>query len=242
VVVKAVIFDLFGTLIDNFDKVGYRDNLQQMARIMQVDEKKFIELWQGIYEQRVLGFYRSPEESIEIICKRLKVNPTPNQVKEASRIRWEFVKQALVPRPGTINTLKRLKESGLKIALLSDCSTEIPEIWPDTAFRDLFDTTTFSCNEAAKKPMPKIYILTADRLQEDVEECMFVGDGGSLELTGAARIGMLPIRIRTQQESTGTAWQIDPDPWIGTTISTVKELIPILKHQQNVAKEHFLNC
>jgi len=239
---QAVIFDLYGTLVDNFNKQEYEHNLRKMAKIMRISEEGLIQHWTRIYEQRVLGFYRSPEECIEIICKYLEATPTTSQIEEASRIRRNFVYQSLTPRPDTIYTINRLKSLGLKIGLLSDCSTEIPELWPRTEFYNLFDTTTFSCNEAAKKPMPKIYILTADRLQVAVENCTFVGDGGSLELTGAARIGMQPIRIRTAQELNGAAIQVDPDPWVGTTISKLSELIPLFDQKKPAWASRFSFC
>lgn len=224
---KAVIFDLFGTLVNNFSRTKYVENLNQMAQIMELDPVKFREQWIAIYDQRVMGFCRSPEECIDLICRFLKFAPTPEQISRASKIRLEFVKRVLVPREDTIRTLKELKSYGLNIGLLSDCSTEVPFLWPETEFAQLFDTTIFSCNESAKKPMPKIYISAAERLHTEVTDCVFVGDGGSLELTGAQRIGMQPIRISAPQDAHPDAMQMEPDPWIGTTIHSLSELLPL---------------
>ena len=76
--------------------------------------------------------------------------------------------------------------------------------------------------------MPQIYFNTAVRLNVDVTECLFVGDGGSLELSGAQRVGMQPIRIQTENEISGRAIQLDPDPCVGTTISRLSEIIGIV--------------
>lgn len=224
--IKAVIFDLFGTLIDTFSNAGYRENLEQMAKILGADVEKYTRRWNDIYEQRVLGYCHCPDECNEQICRFLKIKPDPEQFAQANKLRINFVRDTIVPRPGVIRTLNQIKAQGYKIGLLSDCTSEIPDVWRETEFESVFDTTTFSSNEAAKKPMPRIYILTAERLDVDVTDCLYVGDGGSLELTGAERIGMHPIRIRPDDE--GDVFRPEADPWEGTTIREIPELLQIL--------------
>ena len=68
----------------------------------------------------------------------------------------KYIRQALRPRPDAITTLRQLKEQGYKIGLLSNCSIEIPILWPETAFADLIDTADFLCRERLKKPDPHI--------------------------------------------------------------------------------------
>jgi len=229
--IKAVIFDLFGTLIENFSRSAYHQNLAEMAQILKLDSQKFIEKWSKIYPQRVLGFCHSPDGCIDLIASEMGLIIQSSQKLAASQLRYAFVKQMLNPSLETMDALKELKSRGLKIGLLSDCSSEIPELWPETAFVSLFDTTTFSCVENIRKPMPQIYMLTADRLEVEPMECIFVGDGGSLELTGAARIGMHPIRIQIKH-STPDAICIDPDPWVGTTIHSPKEVMQIIDQKE----------
>ncbi|MBN1350002.1 HAD hydrolase-like protein [candidate division KSB1 bacterium] len=222
--IKAMIFDLYGTLVDNFSREAYRENLAQMARLLQIPSEGFQKRWREIYVQRVLGFCKSPEDCIASACNAYNVKPGIDQIKQAEMLRWEFVRNSLKPREDTLSTLAALKASGLKIALLSDCSTEIPRLWEESAFAGVFDATTFSCTEFVKKPEPKIYFLTAEKLGVDPGECIFVGDGGSFELTGAARVGMHPIRIRDPRETEDSV-RIDEDPWNGTTISTLSEIL-----------------
>ena len=47
-----------------------------------------------------------------------------------------------------------------------------------------------------KKPDSCIYREAAKRLCVDPEECIFVGDGGSNELTGAREAGMKAIQAK----------------------------------------------
>lgn len=226
--IKAVIFDLFGTLVENFSRSAYDRNLNEMAQVLNLEPGRFIERWSHIYPQRVLGFCHSPDGCINYIADELGQIIQPAQKLAACQLRYDFVKKSLNPSSGTIEALQTLNNRGLKLGLLSDCSSEIPELWPETPFVSLFDTTTFSCVETVRKPMPQIYMLTAQKLGVEPMECIFVGDGGSLELTGADRIGMHPIRIQIKH-STSDAFCIDPDPWIGTTIRSPKEVIQIIE-------------
>ncbi|MCI0512314.1 HAD family hydrolase [candidate division KSB1 bacterium] len=227
--IQAVIFDLFGTLINSFSKAGYHENLVQMARILQLDPPAFCARWYELYEERVLGIYQSPTGVIEKICEQLRHIPPPTKIGPASQLRYNFVREALVPRPDTVPTLHYLRRRGLKLALLSDCSSEIPELWPETAFATIFDVTVFSGVVRLKKPMPEIYALTTLQLGVQAMDCIFVGDGGSNELTGAAQAGMHPVRIRVPQAATSDALQIEPDPWPGLVIPALHQVIPFVE-------------
>lgn len=222
--IRAMIFDLYGTLVENFSKSGYRDNLTQMAKILSISPEDFRKRWRDMYVQRVLGFYQSPEDCISSALKHFGISATDSQIRQAGKLRWDFVRASLQPRKDAITTLRAIKAAGLKIALLSDCSTEIPRLWNETEFAGIFDVTTFSSTEFVKKPDPKIYFRTAENLGVEPNECIYVGDGGSFELTGAQRVGMHPIRIKVPYE-TEDSMRLDEDPWTGTTILYLGELI-----------------
>jgi len=222
--IRAMIFDLYGTLVDNFSKSAYENNLTRMAEVLGIPPNEFRKRWRDIYLQRVLGFCQSPEDCIVSTCKYFGVSVETSQIEQAGQLRWDFVRASLQPRKDAIATLQTIKSTALKIALLSDCSTEIPRLWNETAFAGIFDVTTFSCIEFVKKPEPKIYFRTAENLGVEPNECIYVGDGGSFELTGAQRVGMHPIRIRAPYESEDSM-RVDEDPWTGTTISYLRELV-----------------
>ena len=73
----------------------------------------------------------------------------------------KYIRQALRPRPDADTTLRQLKEQSYQIGLLSNCSIEIPILWPETAFADLFESHVFSSRERLKKPDPRIFISHA---------------------------------------------------------------------------------
>src|SRR4030042_3605401 len=192
---KAVIFDLVGTLVKNYTVRQHEWTLWQMAEILSAPRDEFIQLWYGTFTMRCLGELKTPEENVEYVCRELGVNISGSQVYEAALIRYTLTRDTMVPLPESIDMLSDLKEQGIKIGLVSDCSSEVPNIWPHTPFCSLFDITVFSCTEGVKKPDPRIYNLAADRLGVEPEDCLYIGDGSSNELTGAGAVGMPPVLI-----------------------------------------------
>ena len=112
----------------------------------------------------------------------------------------KYIRQALRPRPDAISTVSELKNKGYKIGLLSNCSIEIPILWQETAFADLFDTTIFSSRERLKKPDARIYDLACERLDAMPASCLYIADGEDHELKAAASVGLHPVLIRTSSQ------------------------------------------
>ncbi len=132
------------------------------------------------------------------------------------------------PRPGALDVLARLRSEGYQTGLVSDCSGEVPAVWGGTPFAPLFDATVFSCVAGIKKPDPRIYRMALSRLSVTARECLYIGDGNSRELTGALEVGMHPVLIRDPAES-ADAHFIDREEWHGETISSLMEVLDLVK-------------
>jgi putative hydrolase of the HAD superfamily len=154
-----------------------------------------------------------------------------DRVEKAALIRYSLTKDTLIPLPGAIEMLDSLKEQGMKTGLVSDCSSEVPNIWTNTPFGHLFDITIFSCTEGVKKPDPQIYTLAAEKLGVDPEDCLYIGDGSSNELTGAAAVGMHLVLIIDPEEDQAGTHRVDFEggDWIGPVISSLKEVLYIVQ-------------
>ena len=61
---RAVIFDLFGTLIANYDRNHYLDVIDNMATAAGADPAEFRTLWREHYVDRLTGVH--PTESANI--------------------------------------------------------------------------------------------------------------------------------------------------------------------------------
>jgi putative hydrolase of the HAD superfamily len=228
---KAVIFDLFGTLVDIFSRVEYYSVLREMMTILKAPHDDFMRLWHATGDRRVTGAFRTLEENLTYICRELNVPVIRSQINLAKQIRLNFVSLVLAPREGVIEVLSLLKSDGYKIGLVSNCSAEPPVIWPYTPFAPFFDATVFSSVAGIQKPDPRIYNMAAEQLKVKPESCLYIGDGESHELTGAAEVGMHPVLIRAPSEDSDTVIRANPeiDDFPCPRISSLREVLDLVK-------------
>ena len=125
--------------------------------------------------------------------------------------------------------MEALRERGYRLALISDCSLEVPMLWEETAFAGLIDAPVFSCVVGIKKPDPQIYHLACEKLGVGARDCLYVGDGSSDELAGASKVGMRPVLIRTPYEEDSGKYRIRAQDWSGTRISKLSEVLSLLE-------------
>lgn len=225
---RAVIFDLFGTLSYNFDAEGYGNALVKMAEALSLMPEAFREKWFSTSKERNSGERQNTESDIHIICREFGVSPDKEQVLQAVKARLDYIRLVMTPQPQAGETLTALKEMGFSTGLISDCTHEIPTVWPETIFAPLIDEAIFSCDVGLRKPDPRIYRLATDRLGVDPEDCMFIGDGGSQELSGALEVGMHPVLIRVDADS-DEAHLSRREEWEGTTIASLAEVLDMVR-------------
>jgi putative hydrolase of the HAD superfamily len=143
----------------------------------------------------------------------------PEVLEEIVALRRPVTLQGLVPVPGAAETIGELRRRGLRIGLITVCSEDVPEAWPETAFHGLFDSEVFSCSVGLRKPDSRIYRLALDELGVAPEEALFVGDGANDELAGAERVGMTAVGLERVGEDL---------EWDGLRIRALPELLDLL--------------
>ncbi len=222
-ILRAVIFDLYGTLVDDGDVPGLRRRvcIVAIAEALGVRADEFERLWDAHLDARMNGFHPTFEQLVTSLCGELGIAPSPSQVAEARRLRMEQIRGLLAPKVGCVEALGMIRGMGYKLGLISDCSWETVSLWPETPFLPLFDVTVFSCVIGLMKPDPQVYTLACRTLEVAPERCLYVGNGGSDELAGAERIGMKVLRIQAPYE-------VPPDharPWVGPKVSTLCQVI-----------------
>jgi putative hydrolase of the HAD superfamily len=231
----AVIFDLFGTLIDFLPNEEYRKSDEQIALALSAPVANFRRLWLGTLHDRNAGNQPTMNEEVLHVCRRLGLCPDAEALAEANERRLDIMRLNLKPKMGAIETLSGLRALGCKTCLLSDCPMEIPALWPETPFADLMDAAVFSCDERITKPNPDLYEAACSRLGVIASRCLYVGDGGSFELTGAAEFGMNPILIRTAYGPEFVRYQPEADVWTGPAISDLTEILGLVNTDSAVS-------
>ena len=199
---SAVIFDLFGTIIRDINGPPYDRVVQQMASVLSVAYADFSRLWFATVNERNVGHFLTNTDNVKHICQQLGVSVSEEQLSSAAEMRYNLAKQSMMaPRAGSLDALFKLREKNYKIGLISDYSPSEPKVWADTPFEPLFDVTVFSCLVNMKKPDPEIYKLAANQLNVKCTDCLYVGNGGSNELSGAFATGMYPVLILPEQNA-----------------------------------------
>ena len=226
----AVIFDLFGTLVDDFGSSAGQMN-QELAAALGVPYEPFMQLWSQTLQMRAIGAFQTVEASIEHVCLAMEMQVGAEQIKKAVEIRLQYIRQALKPRPNAEATLAQLKHQGHKLGLLSNCSIEIPILWRETAFANLIDTPIFSSRARLQKPDPRIYQLACERLDVMPDSCLYIADGEDYELAAAAKVGLHPVLIRTPSQKNDGRLHQEAREWQGTMIASLPDVLQLVKHE-----------
>lgn len=226
---RAVIFDLFGTLVNDFTSSA-RQVPAEMAAALGVPYDTFMPVWNETLEMRIIGAFDSVAANIEYVLNAIGAHARVEQTTNAVEIRMNYIRQALQPRPGAIETLRRLKSHPYRVGLLSNASIEIPLIWSTTAFADLIDEAIFSSREHLKKPDARIYHVACERLGVAPESCLYIADGENHELSAAAKVGLNPVLIRTSSAESMSGLRQEAKEWQGASIASLPEVLRLLSH------------
>ena len=225
----AVVFDLWGTLVDELtypeaNRLVYRQKTDETADLLGLDRDAFADAWAAGAAERLVGAF-STEGALLHICGRLGVEPDAGRLRAAVEVRFEYARGALSPRPGTVETLSTLRDLGCRVGLISNCFEEVSVLWGSTPFAPLVDTAVLSYDVRLAKPDPRIYEMAVEGLGVAAEECLYVGDGTSNELSGAEKAGMTAVLMRAPYDQADGA----RENWAGERISDVREVLGLLE-------------
>ncbi len=228
---KAMIFDLFGTLVDSYTVVGYEESLRNTARALGIPFDDYRRVWYETAYDRNTGVYPTTRDVMKYICQRLEVPVNDEQLDKARMLRYEYNRNELTPRNDAVHVLKELRERGFKTGLISNCSPVTEEVWDETPFPSLFDVTIFSTSAGIRKPDPQIFRMALDGLGVEGEDCIYVGDGDSNELTSAQEMGMHPVMISVDYEKDNDLYVYNRQKWDGPVISSLTEVLSLLEDE-----------
>lgn len=182
---QAVIFDLFGTLVPAFSSEEAVDGYGSVADDLGVEREAFMRRWEEWAEPRGTGEL-SVEECFLRTCRALGVE---GDVEAFLDLRRGFLRRQIAPFPDAVETLAEAGRRGLRVGLLSNCSSDVPAVFAETELALLVDDAVFSCSVGLAKPDERIFHLAAERLGVAPEDCLLVDDREE-NLEAARRVGM----------------------------------------------------
>jgi putative hydrolase of the HAD superfamily len=199
---RAVIFDLWGTLIP-FAVERWQRMFASMADALGVPLEEFEREWRQDYHRRLVSDLRV---SVENVARVLGVTRA-DAIERCLELRIAGHRETFAPRADAAATLRELRAHGFLTGLITNCSSEIPELLNESSLAGLFDVEVFSCRAGLRKPDRAIYELAAAELGLDPRRCLYIGDGDDQELDGARDAGMRAVLLRSPDTRPPENWQ-----------------------------------
>jgi putative hydrolase of the HAD superfamily len=221
---RAVLFDFFGTLTQAVSRGPAHAHI---ARWLGCDPPAFTDVLDRSFLERARGGYGGAAESLRRLAFALDVRPTSEQIQAALAARITAVRADTRLRPDAVRVLAEVRRRGLCTALVSDCTHELPRFLPTLPVAPLLETCVYSIDVGVCKPEPEMYLAACARLAVSPEECLYVGDGGSRELSGAEALGMTAVRLAAPDLVDHLRFDGETG-WSGPDIDSLSDLVPLL--------------
>ncbi|OJF15679.1 HAD family hydrolase [Couchioplanes caeruleus] len=221
---QAVLFDFFGTLTRSVKRGPQHADI---ARALGCDPDAVLSVLDRTFQVRARGQLGSAEATLRWVTEQAGGSPLAAQVQAAVPARINALRADTQLRSDAESVLAAVKRRGLRTALISDCTHELPAFLPSMPIAPLLDVSVFSVEVGRCKPDPLIYLEACWRLQVAPEDCLYVGDGGSQELTGAAAVGMTPIRLSAPDLADHLVFNHDED-FAGPSVSSLSAIVDLL--------------
>ncbi len=220
----AVIFDFYGTLTPIHPPGTWTEHVGRLAAALGVEPGDLARVLDESYGERFTGALGDTRQTFSTLAARLSVTPSEERLDHVVRLRLAMQESLFELRPEALPVIGQLREGGLRIGLVSDCTYELPAAWPRLPVSALVDAPVFSCIEGIRKPDPRVFRACATRLPADPAACLYVGDGGGRELTGSTAVGMHPVLLAGPDWHARHAHDREGG-WAGSRISSLTELI-----------------
>lgn len=215
---KACIFDLDGTLTDTLESLTYSVNatLRELGLAQITDEQCKAFVGSGARKLIERSLKAAGDSKLEHIEEAMEVY---------GRIFKENCTYHVTPYEGIEEMLEKLKQAGVKLAVLSNK----PHLQTRDVVAAFFKSGTFTCVQGQqegvpRKPDPTAVFQLADKLGVTREECLYIGDSDVDMKTGVAAgvttIGVIwGFRSREVLEENGATY----------IVSKAKEIISIVE-------------
>lgn len=217
----AVVFDLFGTLVDAPDQSQLESVALDAAQILGVPSAMVEQAITATWRPRHDGTLPTSEATAARLATLCGVDGVDRVGEIAQVFRKHAVRRLEVSLP-VLQVFGQLKAIGLKIGVLSDAAPEIAESWHTCEFASLVDSAIFSCRASLLKPARGLYSMIGSALDVAPDRALYCGDGGGDELRGAQLAGFTAVQVQLRGKR--SAWSYGYRRWPGPNIANVEGL------------------
>lgn len=184
--IKAVLFDLDGTLVDSLADLAEAGN-RAIAKFgcptHQTEQYKYF-VGDGI-----------PKLIERILPEKMRNEAQKNKCLKAF---LEYYSQHFADKTyaydGMPQTVAVLQEKGIKVAVVSNKAQEMAELVVEKLYGKSFDLVLGKREDIPAKPDPAMLLLALGQLGIKPQECAFVGDSG-MDMAAAVNAGAMPVGV-----------------------------------------------
>jgi putative hydrolase of the HAD superfamily len=241
---RGVLFDMGGTLLyfsppgeswERMEKIGalgvYR-HLIELKYVLPPEQEALEVAWN--YARNLWGDLNSyPAKDLKLgyqmglLAGQWGISGLAADLTEALALAYmNAVRIYVRPLEGAVETLRALRERGLRVGLISNTMWPGASHLPDLELHGLIDyleCLIFSGDVEAWKPNKEIFQLGLSEFDLAPDEAVYVGDSMYFDIWGAQQAGMRGV------------WIEQPSPWLpdvkvtpDATIKTLPELLTIV--------------
>lgn len=210
--IKALIFDLDGTLIDR--QKAFTEGMTSILHDYFDNEQLINDMLVDILEWDKRGSV----ERIIVFIKLLEKYNIKDVTAEELDLQWKSMSGKTTYLYEDVRDTLTILKKKYKIGILSNGGTKTQRRKMDTInIYDLIDYSLISGEYICSKPDKRIFDYVCTQMGFKPEECAYIGDSYRIDIDGSLNANMMPIFVnRTNENHLGV-----------TTINEIKELLNI---------------
>jgi putative hydrolase of the HAD superfamily len=225
--IDTVIFDFFGTLTPSTPEEVWHEHTSRSAGVLGIDGATWRQALDESWAERATGALGDMPSTFRELARRCGAEPTDEALAAACAARSAAQRELYVFRPDALEVLARVRSLGYRLGILSDCTIELADAWDALPVAGLVHARVLSCEVGRRKPDPELFALIAAGLGAKPAQCLYIGDGGGRELTGASRCGMTAVMLRADDWHANAAHNREDD-WAGPEVPSLTAVLPLL--------------
>lgn len=165
--IKAVIFDLDGTLVDSM-WMWKEIDIEYLARFNKVFTEDLQVQIEGMSFSETAIYFK----------ERFEIPDDIDTIKaDWNEMAYLKYKNEVPLKEGALSFLQELKSKGIKTGIATSNSRKLVDVAIESLeISDYFDAIHTSCEVAKGKPSPDIYLLVCEKLGVTPEECLVFED------------------------------------------------------------------
>jgi len=188
--VKGVIFDFWGTLVEQ----GTYSPLRRTYKLLEVRMpfSPFVVKFEQVFMTKK---YEDQATAFSEVCRAFNIDCKPAIVDKLIGI-WNSSKLLAKPYPETIDILEKLKAKGIKLAVTSNCPFDnVEPVLEKFDMNKYFDRINLSWETGILKHDPASFESILRKLHLKKEEVVMVGDSVETDIAGAEKVGIKAVLV-----------------------------------------------